>query len=114
MSNNSESSTEVPASVAGSWSVTIHGPTGPQETTLTLSHEGGTVSGTQSAMDQVEEIIDASYDSNTGDIAWFNKIKKPLPLTLKFGGVVEGNTISGHVNAAIMGKFPFTGTKHEG
>lgn len=111
--NNCEASESVaiPESVEGIWTVTIHGPTGPQETTLELKVEDGALTGTQSAMGQVEVLIDLSYNAENGDIAWINKIKKPLPLTLKFQGAVEGETISGHVNAAIMGKFPFTGVK---
>ncbi|MGC1510753.1 hypothetical protein [Ketobacter sp.] len=109
MENNSD--INIPESVIGVWSVTIHGPTGPQETTLELKDNNGELIGTQSAMGQVEDLLDLSYDSGNGEIAWINKIKKPLPLSLKFRGVVEGDSISGHVNAAIMGKFPFTGVK---
>ena len=100
-----------PSSVDGIWSVTIHGPTGPQQTSLTLKTVDGVLTGTQSAMGQVEEATSLSYDKSNGEIAWINKIKKPLPITLKFSGVVEQNTMSGKVNAAIMGSFPFTAVK---
>lgn len=99
------------ATIDGKWSVTIHGPTGPQETTLDLKTVNGVLTGTQSAMGQVEEATSLSFDTETGELAWINKIKKPLPITLKFQGTVEGNTMSGKVNAAIMGSFPFTATK---
>ena len=99
------------ASIAGSWAVTIYGPTGPQETVLDLELAGGVLSGTQSAMGQVEKILEATYDAATGDIFWINKITKPLPISLKFKGTVEGDTMSGKVNAAIMGAFPFTAVR---
>ena len=98
-------------SVVGQWAVTIYGPTGPQETTLVLTLEGGVLGGSQAALGQEEKLLEVSYDAGTGEIKWINKIKKPLPLTLKFGGVVEGETMSGKVNAAIMGAFPFTAVK---
>lgn len=101
----------VPASIDGKWSVTIHGPTGPQETTLELKTVDGVLTGTQSAMGQVEEATSLGFDRETSELSWINKIKKPLPITLKFLGVVEGNTMSGKVNAAIMGAFPFTAVK---
>lgn len=101
------------ASVEGIWAVTIHGPTGPQETILELVDTDGALGGTQSAMGQVEKIVEISFDSASGDLMWVNKIKKPLPLSLKFQGQLEGNTMSGKVATGIMGSFPFTAVKRE-
>jgi hypothetical protein len=96
----------------GQWSITIHGPTGPQETVLEIETVDGVLGGTQSALGQVEKVLDMAYDSASGKFSWVNKIRKPLPLSLKFAGtVVDGTTMSGKVNAAIMGAFPFTGVK---
>lgn len=100
-----------PASVEGTWTVTIHGPTGPQETTLILKVENGVLGGTQSALGQVETVKEISYDSKTGKLSWVNKISKPLPLKLQFAGVVEGNSMNGKIKASIMGSFPFTAVK---
>ncbi|HSW15556.1 MAG TPA: hypothetical protein VLI06_22090 [Solimonas sp.] len=97
--------------IDGKWAVTIYGPTGPQETVLELETVDGVLGGNQSAMGQVETLLDVSFDGASGEIAWTNKIKKPLPIALKFKGTVEGNTMSGKVNAAIMGAFPFTAVK---
>lgn len=107
-----ETNNAAPASVEGTWSVTIHGPTGPQETTLDLNTTDGVLGGVQSAMGQIEKIHEITYDSASGAIMWINKVKKPLPLTLEFRGVVEGKNISGKVKAGIMGSFPFTATKN--
>jgi hypothetical protein len=100
-----------PASVVGKWTVTIHGPTGPQETTLELHQVDGVLGGTQSSLGQVETINEIAYDSASGELFWVNKIKKPLPLSLKFSGLVEGDTMSGKVSTGIMGAFPFTAMK---
>jgi hypothetical protein len=99
------------SSVDGKWRVIIHGPTGPQETTLELKMANGVLTGTQSAMGQLEVATDLAFNQDSGELSWVNKIKKPLPLTLKFSGIVEGDNISGKVNAAIMGSFPFTAVK---
>ena len=98
--------------IDGTWSVTIHGPTGPQETILELKTVDGTLTGTQAAMGQVEVATDLVFNQSNGELSWVNKIKKPLPISLKFQGVVEGNNMSGKVNAAIMGAFPFTAVKN--
>lgn len=96
----------------GKWSITIHGPTGPQETLLEIENNDGVLGGTQSALGQVEKVLDMAYDKASGQFSWVNKIKKPLPMSLKFSGTVAGgSTMSGKVNAAIMGAFPFTGVK---
>lgn len=97
--------------IVGKWNVTIHGPTGPQETTLELVSENGVLSGTQAAMGQVEVATDLTFNLESRELAWVNKIKKPLPITLKFSGVLEDGNISGKVNAAIMGAFPFTAVR---
>jgi len=100
------------AAAVGTWGVTIHGPTGPQETTLELNSADGVLGGVQSAMGQVEQVQDITFDAASGEIVWINKIKKPLPLKLEFRGVVEGNLMSGKVKAGIMGSFPFTAVKN--
>ena len=106
-----DTNTTAPASVEGTWSVTIHGPTGPQETTLELNTTEGTLGGIMHTMGQVEQVHETTYDSTNGEISWINKIKKPLPMSLKFAGVVEGATMSGKVKAGLMGSFPFTAVK---
>ncbi len=97
--------------IAGTWKVTIHGPTGPQETVLELNVDNGEITGVQSAMGQVEDILEPSFDEASGELSWVNKIAKPLPLKLKFVGVLEDGEISGKVNASIMGAFPFTAVR---
>ncbi|MDP9139215.1 MAG: cytochrome P450 [Pseudomonadota bacterium] len=101
-----------PLSIAGVWTVTIYGPTGPQDTTLELSLVNGVLGGTQAALGQVEKVDEIAYDSRTGKVSWINKISKPLPLKLKFDGVVEGGAMNGKIKASIMGSFPFTGVRH--
>lgn len=100
-----------PPSIEGMWTVTIYGPTGPQETSLELRVVNGVLGGTQSSLGQVEKVDEINYDGRTGKVEWINKIRKPLPLKLIFGGVVEGNAMNGKVKASIMGSFSFTGVK---
>lgn len=101
-----------PTSIEGTWTVTIYGPTGPQETTLELRLVNGVLGGTQSALGQVEKVDEIAYDSRSGKVAWVNKISKPLPLKLKFEGTVDGGAMNGKIKASIMGSFPFTGQRH--
>lgn len=71
----------------------------------------GVLGGTQSALGQVEKVLDIQYDRSSGKLSWINKISKPLPLKLQFAGVVDGNAMNGKIKASIMGSFPFTAVK---
>lgn len=103
--------TGAPASVAGKWTITVKGPTGPMDSTLELKDGAGGLSGAQSGEGTTTEIESASYDAKTGAITWINKISKPIKMKLTFNGTVNGNEISGKLKAGFMGSFPFTGKR---
>jgi len=98
-----------PASVHGTWKITLKGPTGAIDTVLELQHEGGALSGTQSGQGMTSPILDASYAD--GKIRWINQVTKPMKLKVEFSGTVDGNTITGKAKAGFMGSFPFTGVR---
>lgn len=97
------------SSVAGTWTITVKGPTGAESTTLVLEIANGQLTGVQSGRGMSSTIIDAKFDK--GKIFWINQITKPMKMKLEFSGVVEGQTMSGKVKAGFMGSFPFTGVK---
>lgn len=97
-----------PASVAGTWTVTVKGPTGAMDSTLTLESSNGTLSGSQSGEGVTTQIQQSSYDSATGNIAWSNQITQPMKLTLQFTGTVQNGSMTGKVKAGFMGTYPFT------
>lgn len=101
--------TGAPVSVEGKWKVTIKGPTGPQETLLTLINQGGALTGEQSAQGQSSSITDVKLDGNK--LSWVNHVAKPMKMKVQFAGVIEGSQISGKVKAGFMGSYPFTGSK---
>ncbi len=98
-----------PASIDGSWTITVKGPTGAESTKLVLQNNGGKLSGTQSGRGMTADILDAKFDG--GKITWINQITKPMKMKVEFSGTVEGNTMSGKAKAGFIGAFPFTGTK---
>lgn len=97
-----------PASVAGTWILTVKGPTGAMDSTLTLESSNGTLSGSQSGEGVTTQIQQISYDSATGSIAWSNQITQPMKLTLQFTGTVQNGSMTGKVKAGFMGTYPFT------
>ena len=84
-------------------------PMGDRSADLSLTTNGGALTGTQAADGNSGEIFDGTV--NGDDVAWKLKITDPMPLTLAFTGKVEGDSISGEMGIGPMGSFPFTGTR---
>ena len=96
--------------VDGTWKLTIETPMGTQESTLVLSTAGGQLTGTQSAPNGGSKPIEeGSADGN--NVAWDASISKPMPMTLKFSGTVDGDSISGKVKLGMFGSASFSGTR---
>ena len=84
-------------------------PMGDRNADLSLTTNGGALTGTQAADGNSGEIFDGTV--NGDDVAWKLKITDPMPLTLAFTGKVEGDSISGEMGIGPMGSFPFNGTR---
>ncbi|GAB3115097.1 cytochrome P450 [Aestuariicella hydrocarbonica] len=108
---NAASSASAPATLDGEWVVTVKGPTGPMDSSLALTTTDGVLGGEQTGEGTTTVIEEIAYNPATGDVTWINKISKPMKMTLKFTGKVEGNSMSGKVKAGFMGSFAFTGQK---
>jgi hypothetical protein len=96
--------------VDGTWKLIVNTPMGPQESTLNLTTSGTTVTGTQMAPNGGSATIDEG-SVNGDQIAWQASIQRPMPMTLKFSGKVEGDTITGTVKLGMFGSQSFTGTR---
>ncbi|MGZ5922002.1 MAG: hypothetical protein ACXWLT_09575 [Rhizomicrobium sp.] len=93
--------------IDGKWEITINSPMGAQKATLDLKNEGGTLSGTQTAMQGTQPLTNGKVDGNS--LSWSASITSPMPMTLEFSGTVEGDKLSGSVKAGAFGSFPFNG-----
>jgi hypothetical protein len=96
-------------SVDGTWNITVNSPMGAQKSTLTLKSDGGTLTGSASGAQGSQPITDGKVDGN--NVSWKMAITTPMPMTLEFTGVVDGDNISGSVKAGSFGSFPFSGTR---
>ena len=96
-------------SVDGSWKITVNSPMGKQESTLDLTADGSTLTGTQAAQGNSQPIKDGKVDGD--NVSWSNSITTPFPMTLEFAGVVSGDSIKGKVKAGSFGSFDFEGGK---
>jgi hypothetical protein len=94
-------------SVDGTWNITVNSPMGPQPSTLVLTADGDSLTGSQSAQGSTSPISNGKIDGDT--LTWSNSITTPFPMTLEFTGKVDGDTLTGSVKAGSFGSFPFAG-----
>lgn len=96
-------------SADGTWNTTINTPMGAQNGTLTLSTEGGNLTGRMDGAQGSMDIQDGAIDGET--LTWKADITSPMPMTLEFSASVSGDEISGSVKLGAFGNATFTGTR---
>lgn len=96
-------------SADGTWNTTINTPMGAQQGTLTLSTDGGTLTGKMAGAQGEMELQDGSIDGET--LTWKADMTSPMPMTLEFSATVNGDEISGSVKLGAFGDATFTGTR---
>ena len=96
-------------SVAGSYECVVKSPMGDQKSTLTVNVDGDTWSGTNSGAQGSLDVYDGKVDGNT--LTWKMDMKVPMPMTLEGTATVDGDSITGSVNAGMFGSMPMSGTR---
>ena len=97
------------SNVSGAYDVTIKSPMGDQKSVLTVNADGdsftGNVAGALGSMD----VEDGKVDGNT--LTWKMQLKVPMPMSLDCTATVDGDSITGSVNAGAFGAMPMSGTR---
>ena len=96
-------------SADGTWNTTINSPMGAQNGTMTLATDGGTLTGKLSGAQGEIEIEDGTVDGD--NLAWKASMTAPMPMTLDCEATVDGDSITGNVNAGAFGAMPLSGTR---
>lgn len=96
-------------SADGTWNTTINTPMGAQQGTLTLSTDGGNLTGKMAGAQGEMELQDGTVDGN--NLTWKADMTSPMPMTLEFSATVDGDEISGNVKLGAFGDATFTGTR---
>ena len=97
-------------SVAGSYECITKTPMGDQKGTFTVTpaDDGsftGNMSGAMGSMDVVDGKVDGSK------LTWKMNMTVPMPMTLDCEATVDGDTLTGQVNAGAFGSMPLSGTR---
>ena len=95
--------------VAGKWEIVINSPLGAQKATLDIATNGSALTGTQQAAQGSGPLENGKVEGNA--VSWSAKITSPMPVTLDFTGIVDGDKLSGSVKAGAFGSFPFSGNR---
>jgi hypothetical protein len=98
-----------PATIAGTWNVTIKTPGGGTNTVLAFENDNGVLSGTQSAQGQSTPLTEIRLEGSR--ISWVNVVTKPMKLSCRFSAEVSGGRMAGKMKAGIMGSFAFSAEK---
>ncbi len=97
-------------SVAGSYNTTVKSPMGDQAGTFTVEDNGdGTFTGKMEGGMGSMDVEEGKVDGNT--LTWKMNMTVPMPMTLECEAVVDGDTITGNVNAGAFGAMPVSGTR---
>ncbi len=98
-------------SVAGSYECLTKTPMGDQTSIFTVvpNDDGTTFTGTNAGPMGSLEVQDGKIDGNT--LTWKMDMTVPMPLTLDCTATIDGDALTGTVNAGMFGDMAMSGTR---
>ena len=97
-------------SLAGTYTTTVKSPMGDQKGTLTVNQgDGDSWTGTMAGGMGSMDITDGRIDGNT--LRWTMDMTVPMPMKLTCEASVDGDTLTGKVNAGAFGDMPLSGER---
>ncbi len=96
-------------SVAGTWNTVVKSPMGDQSGTFTVEVDGDTFTGSMAGGMGAMDVVDGKVDGNK--LTWKMNMVVPMPMTLDCEATVDGDSITGAVNAGAFGAMPLSGTR---
>jgi hypothetical protein len=97
-------------SVAGTYECLTKTPMGDQTSTFTVvPGDGGSFTGTNAGPMGSLDVKDGKIDGNC--LTWKMDMTVPMPLSLDCKATIDGDTLTGTINAGAFGDMPMTGTR---
>ncbi len=96
-------------SFAGTWNITMKTPMGDREAVMTLTEDGGALSGTMEADGNTIDVQEGSLADGRGK--WKADLTSPMPITLEFDCGVDGDALEGTVKLGMFGSSNVSGTR---
>ena len=98
-------------SVAGTYDTVVKSPMGDQQGTFTVvpGDDGNTFTGSMAGGMGSMDVEDGKIDGNK--LTWKMNMTVPMPMTLDCEATVDGDQLTGNVNAGAFGAMPLTGER---
>jgi hypothetical protein len=96
-------------SVAGSWNLNMKTPMGDQNSVLTLTEDGGAVSGVMAGAGDSVAIKDAVLSGET--LTFKTDVKKPMAITVSFDLTLSGDAVTGTAKPGMFPGMQVTGSR---
>jgi carbon-monoxide dehydrogenase large subunit len=94
--------------VDGLWKITLSTPMGPQTFTARFVTDGTRLTGTLDS-DIGSENFEGTVDG--GQLNWTMKVTKPMPITLKYDILVDGDRLTGKAKMGMFGTAKLKGER---
>ncbi|MBA4764021.1 hypothetical protein [Qipengyuania huizhouensis] len=98
-------------SVAGTYDTVVKSPMGDQKGTFTVvpGDDGNTFTGSMAGGMGSMDVKDGKI--NGDELTWAMDMTVPMPMTLNCKATVNGDQLTGTVNAGAFGDMPLTGER---
>ena len=96
-------------SVAGTYDCVTISPMGDQKSKFTVNVDGDTFTGQNAGAMGSMDVVDGKVDGNT--LTWTMNMTVPMPMKLEGSATIDGDALTGSINAGAFGAMPMTGTR---
>ena len=98
-------------SVAGTYKTVVKSPMGDQSGTFTVvpGYDGNTFTGSMAGGMGSMDVEEGKIDGDK--LTWKMNMTVPMPMTLDCEATVNGDQLTGNVNAGAFGAMPLTGER---
>jgi hypothetical protein len=97
-------------SVAGTYTTVVKSPMGDQSGTFTvIPGDGDSFTGSMAGGMGSMDVVDGKIDGDT--LTWKMNMVVPMPMTLTCEATVNGDQLTGSVNAGAFGAMPLSGQR---
>lgn len=96
-------------SLDGNYECITKSPMGDQKSTLTVKTDGNSWTGQNAGAMGALDVEDGVVDGNT--LRWKMQMKVPMPMTLTCEATIDGDVLTGTVNAGAFGSMAMTGKR---
>ena len=96
-------------SVAGTYDCVTKTPMGDQKSKFTVTVDGDSFTGQNAGAMGSMDVVDGKVDGNT--LTWTMNMTVPMPMKLEATATIDGDALTGTINAGAFGAMPMTGTR---